>query len=197
MTSLFISGPNASGNAAKFNPRGGPSNAAARVNHDDRPITPMRASYGQVASQLGEGDDSQLDFQSANDRSSTRGRDSLNASQLSQRTLSASQRATMNSMSRTIDPRLAAKPKQENNFKSPSRTIGSAARQRPPAQATSEDGNYLSLFFKLNCTSLMFVSGSFTLKDNPNRDAYGPKAKDMKTTALRMYVQLCFHSNLC
>ena len=139
--------PNAPGNAVKSNPRGSPPNPAFRGSHDDRPITPMKASYGQAVSQSDDAEDSQFDFRSNNDRSPTRERDSQDFTQRSQRTMSASQRMTMNSMSRTIDPRFATKTKQENNVMSPSRTIGSATRSRPTAQSTTEDGKYRSSNF--------------------------------------------------
>ena len=62
----------------------------------------------------------------SNDRSPTREKTLKN-----QRTLSASQRLTMNSMSHTIDPRYGGNHHQENKNMSPSRTIGSATRKKP------------------------------------------------------------------
>ena len=96
---------------AKANPN------AAPIDYDSRPITPMRASYGQVAGRYAGDDESP----SNTERSPTR----------QQRVMSSSQRSTMNSMSHTIDARYAAKPKADVKPMSPSHTIGSLrARQK-------------------------------------------------------------------
>lgn len=88
----------------------------APADYDNRPITPMRSSYTQIAGRYADDDDSP----STVDRSPTR----------QQRVMSSSQRSTMNSMSRTIDPRFAAKHKEDAKPMSPSQTIGSMPRQK-------------------------------------------------------------------
>jgi hypothetical protein len=90
----------------------------------------MRGTYRQVADKFGDEDDYPY-----NDRSPTRERESLKNS----RTMSASQRLTINSMSRTIDPRHAANYQQQRNNLSPARTIGSATRQRTSLNASMDD----------------------------------------------------------
>ena len=96
---------------------------ASGNNYDDRPITPLRASYKQIAEQTGE---EELD------RNPTR--ETSERSLKNTRTMSASQRATMNSMSRTIGPRHPGNHQQQQEPipMSLSRTIGSASKQRPP-----------------------------------------------------------------
>jgi hypothetical protein len=111
---------------------------AMHGNFDDRPITPLRASYRQIADKYGDEDGSQYD-----DRSPTRERRSNESTLKSQRTMSASQRSTMNSMSRTIDPRYAANVKTQPKYASPSRTIGSATRQKPSLNESVDDGRFI------------------------------------------------------
>lgn len=133
---------------------------------DERPITPLRTTFKQVAEKFGGEEEESAYF---NDRSPTRQKGSFKNS----RTMSASQRSTtMNSMSRTIDPRIAAnyqQQEQQTKYMSPSRTIGSATRQRTSLNASNDDYN------------------NVTLKDNPRQDAFGPLAKDMKINTLRAY----------
>lgn len=103
-------------------------------NFEDRPITPMRVSYEQAAKRSGEGNEL--------NRSPTR---EVNERTLkNNRTLSASQRTTMNSMSQTIGPRRPANVQQQHASSSPSRTIGSASRHRPPA-----DDGWEKIFFEM------------------------------------------------
>ncbi|CAF1128788.1 unnamed protein product [Adineta steineri] len=147
-------------NEGRANNRGGPGNAPSRGGFDDRPITPLRSSFKQVAERYGDDDDSQYHDNRYNDRSPTRDSE---RTLTNQRLMSASQRSTMNSMSRTIDPKYAAKPKQPIKNNSPGRTMGSMTRER----STLEDRN------------------STTLRDNPKNDAYGPVARDMKIHTLR------------
>ncbi|CAF1590507.1 unnamed protein product [Adineta steineri] len=157
---------NRSRNSAQFanegrgNHRGGPRNAPSRGGFDDRPITPLRSSFKQVAERYGDEDDSQYHDNRYNDRSPTRDNE---GTLTNQRLMSASQRSTMNSMSRTIDPKYAAKPKQPTKNTSLGRTMGSMTRER----STLEDGN------------------GTTLRDNPKNDPYGPAARDMKIHTLR------------
>lgn len=144
-----------------FLDRTGGINNSGYGGFDDRPITPMRATFSQVADKYGEA----FDSPSYNDRSPTRERTSLKNT----RTMSASQRTTtMNSMSRTIDPRSAANYQEQRPRKnhSPSRTLGSATRQRNSLNTSNDDYNV-------------------TLKDNPRQDAFGPLAKDIKINTLR------------
>jgi len=121
------------------------------TNYDDRPITPMRTSYNRIAGQYANDDETSLNN---NDQSPTR----------QQRVMSSSQRSTMNSLSRTIDARFAAKPKSDVKPMSPSQTIGSLGQK----QKTFIDDN------------------AGTLRDNPMKDAYGPMAKEKKIDDLRM-----------
>jgi len=119
-----------------FNNRTGGTNTRYRNNIEDRPITPMRGTYRQVAEKFGDEDDYPY-----NDRSPTRERESLKSSRI----MSASQRLTMNSMSRTIDPRYAVNYQEQKNNISPSRTIGSATRQRTSLNASIDDSKLLNL----------------------------------------------------
>jgi len=105
-------------------------NTPFRSSGDDRPITPMRGTYKQVADKYGDEDESPY-----NDRSPTRERESLKNSRI----MSASQRSTMNSMSRTIDPRYTVNYQQQIKNMSPSRTIGSATKQRTSLNTSMED----------------------------------------------------------
>jgi hypothetical protein len=83
-----------------------------------------------------------------------------------QRIMSASQRSTINSLSRTIDPRYPTNPIRQSKYFTPSRTIASTKKQRNLSNSTIDDNN-------------------ITLKDNPTHDAFGPLAKDRKITSLR------------
>jgi len=84
----------------------------------------------------------------------------------SQRAMSASQRSTINSMSRTIDPRYAANTTRQSRYLAPSRTMANSIKQKSSSN-TSIDAN------------------NITLKDNPTHDAFGPLAKNRKITSLR------------
>jgi hypothetical protein len=116
---------------------------------DDRPITPMRTTYKQVANKYGDEDESPY-----HDRSPTR--ESTERTLKTSRLLSASQRSTMNSMSRTIDPRYAANFQQQTKNISPSRTIGSATKQRTSLN-TSTDDSKLNLYQIYNYSILQIV----------------------------------------
>ena len=134
----------------------------------------MRATYQQVAEKYGDEDESPSD-----DRSPTR--ESNERSWRNTRTMSASRRSTMNSMSQTIDPRHAANHQQHTANISPARTLGSASRHRAPANASLDDG---TSNFESNL-SFFNLLGAATLRDNPRRDAFGPLAKDLKINTLR------------
>jgi len=89
----------------------------------------MRATYKQVAEKFS-GEDESLNY----DHSPTR--------ESQTRIMSASsQRSTMNSMSRTIDPRYAARQQQQQPVKtmSLSRTVGSTSRQSVSLNASIDD----------------------------------------------------------
>ena len=135
-------------NEVKVNNRTGAANTASRGGSiDDRPITPMRGSYKQVAEKFIGEDDPQFYDNRYNDRSPTRERDSYERTLTNPRAMSASQRSTMNSMSRTIDPRYAANVHQQIKNMSPSRTVGSATKQRASLNTSADDGK-LNLYIK-------------------------------------------------
>ncbi len=80
--------------------------------------------------------------------------------------MSASQHSTINSLSRTIDPRYPTNPIRQSKYITPSKTIASTRKQKNLSNSTMDDNN-------------------ITLKDNPTHDAFGPLAKDRKITSLR------------
>jgi len=93
----------------------------------------MRATYKQVAEKFS-GEDESLNY----DHSPTR--------ESQTRIMSASsQRSTMNSMSRTIDPRYAARQQQQQQQQQPvktmslSRTVGSTSRKSVSLNASIDD----------------------------------------------------------
>jgi recombination DNA repair RAD52 pathway protein len=157
-------------------------------NIDDRPITPMRGTYRQIADKFVDDDglltdpnltnqyyEAYNDFEKEDDHSPTRDKlekefydqvcrsfNGQNSTLKSQRTMSASQRSTINSLSRTIDPRYQSNPIRQSKYLTSSRTIASTRKQ----PTTIDDHN-------------------MTLKDNPTHDAFGPLAKDRKITSLR------------
>jgi hypothetical protein len=159
---------------------------------DDRPITPMRGTYRQIAEKFGDEDglpidpnltnqyyEAYNDFEKEDDFSPTREKHdkdfndqvcrSFNGQEIqskNQRPMSGSQHSTINSLSRTIDPRYPSNPIRQSKYITPSRTIASGTKQRVLANSTNDENNT-------------------TLKDNPTHDAYGPLAKDRKITSLR------------
>jgi hypothetical protein len=175
-------------NADRF----GGFNKPTRNSSDDRPITPMRGTYRQIADKFGDEDglpsdpnltnqyyEAYNDFEKEDDHSPTREKhekefydqvcQSFNGQETrlkNQRTMSASQRSTINSLSRTIDPRYPTNQIRQSKYITPSRTIASPRKQRNSSNSTIDDNN-------------------ITLKDNPNHDAFGPLAKDRKITSLR------------
>lgn len=110
---------------------------AARSGYDDRPITPMKSTFDQVAKKYANDEDD-----SNYDRSPTR--ESNERTLKNTRTMSASQRSTINSMSRTIDPRQATKYERTTAARplTPSQTIGSLSRQRSNLNASIDDCKY-------------------------------------------------------
>ena len=168
------------------------SNRPFRNNVDDRPITPMRGTFRQIADKL-IGDDglptdpnltnqyyeAYDDFEVEDDHDPTRERrekefhdqvcrsfNDLSSTSKSSRTMSASQRSTINSLSRTIDPRQQPQPMRQSKYLASSRTVASARKSRTSTNSTIDDQN-------------------ITLKDNPTNDAFGPVAKGRKITSLR------------
>lgn len=167
-------------------------NRPTRNTVDDRPITPMRGTYRQIVDKFVNEDglptDATLtnqyyeaynDFEKEDDHSPTRDKrekefydqvcrsfNGLNTTSNSQRTMSASQRSTINSLSRTIDPRLQGNMLRQSKYLTSSRTVASARKPRTSSNTTIDDHN-------------------ITLKDNPTHDAFGPLAKDRKITSLR------------
>ncbi|CAF2918007.1 unnamed protein product [Rotaria sp. Silwood2] len=161
-------------------------------NNDDRPITPMRATYRQIADKFGDEDGLPIDptltnqyyeayddFEKEDDYSPTREHDekefydqvcrSVNGQEIipeRQRIMSASRNSTINSMSRTIDPRNVSNQNRPSKYITSSRTIASTTKQKPLTNRTIDENN-------------------LTLKDNPICDAYGPLAKNRKITSLR------------
>jgi hypothetical protein len=171
----------------------GRSNKPVRSINDDRPITPMRGTYRQIADKLGDEDglptdpnltnqyyEAYNDFEKEDDQSPTREKrekdfydqvcrsfNGQGTTLKNQRVMSASQRSTINSLSRTIDPRYPTNPPiRQSKYITPSKTIASVRKQRNLSNTTVDDNN-------------------ITLKDNPNHDAFGPLAKDRKITSLR------------
>ncbi|CAF1567429.1 unnamed protein product [Rotaria magnacalcarata] len=159
---------------------------------DDRPITPMRGTYRQIADQFGDEDglpidptltnqyyEAYNDFEKEDDFSPTREQHekefyeqvcrSFNGQERKndrRRVMSASKSSTMNSLSRTIDERFTANQIRPSRYITSSRTIAGATKQRTLSNRTIDENNS-------------------TLKDNPIRDAYGPLAKNRKITSLR------------
>jgi hypothetical protein len=144
----------------------------------------MQTTYKQVADRFVGDDDVQNPDNRSNNRGPTRERELRD-----KRLLSASQRS-MNSMSRTIDPHYAANYHQETKQMSPARTIGSATRQKSSMYSSNDDGKYK--LYQINKINLSNILDGGTLRDNPNRDAFGPKAKDLKIQNLRTYVKNFF-----
>lgn len=160
--------------------------------NDDRPITPMRATYRQIADKFGDEDglpsdpnltnqyyEAYNDFEKEDDHSPTREKNEqefydqvcssfngLGTPLDSQRPMSASQRSTINSLSRTINPRHPTNPIRQSKYLTPSKTIASTRKQTTLSNSTIDDNN-------------------ITLKDNPKNDAFGPLAKNRKITSLR------------
>lgn len=145
-----------------------PRPAVAR-NNDDRPITPMRVTYTQIADKfnkdVGLPTDPTLtnqyyegcnDFEQDDDQSPTREKrerefneqivrsfNGHEGSPRSERPLSASQRSTMNSMSRTIDPRQGGNRAHQSRYLASSRTVTSARKSK----VKTHDGTALRLIF--------------------------------------------------
>ncbi|CAF0885342.1 unnamed protein product [Adineta ricciae] len=164
-----------------------------RTYNDDRPITPMRGTYRQIADKFGDEDglpsDPNLtnqyyevynDFEKEDDYSPTREKletdfqeqvcrsfNGLNTTLQSQRSLSASQRSTINSLSRTIDPHYAHNPTRPSKYLTSSKTmVNSTKKRRIPSSSILDENNT-------------------TLKDNPTHDAFGPLARSKKISSLR------------
>ncbi|CAF3419402.1 unnamed protein product [Rotaria sp. Silwood1] len=152
-------------NEGKFNNRTGARNTSFGGNTEDRPITPMRGTYKQLAEGFDEGDSKYYNNQ-FNDHSPTRERETNEATSKTRRAMSGSQRSTMNSLSQTMGPNHPANFNKERKSKSPSRTIGSATRQKTSLNLPIDDT-------------------SATLRDDPTKDAFGRFAKDAKINALR------------
>ncbi|CAF3404699.1 unnamed protein product [Rotaria socialis] len=159
---------------------------------DDRPITPMRGTYRQIADQFGDEDglpidptltnqyyEAYNDFEKEDDFSPTREQHekefyeqvcrSFNGQERTndrRRVMSASRSSTMNSLSRTIDERFTTNQIRPSKYITSSRTVAGATKQRTLSNRTVDENNS-------------------TLKDNPIRDAYGPLAKNRKLTSLR------------
>ena len=154
----------------------------------------MRGTYRQIAAKFVDDDglptdpnltnqyyEAYNDFEKEEDHSPTRERrekefydqvcqsfNGLNSTSKNERVMSASQRSTtMNSLSRTIDPRHPPQnPVRQSKYLTSSRTVPSARKQRPPANSTLDEHN-------------------ITLRDNPTHDAFGPLAKGKKITSIR------------
>ncbi|CAF4850074.1 unnamed protein product, partial [Rotaria sp. Silwood1] len=161
-------------------------------NNEDRPITPMRTTYRQIAEKFGDEDGLPIDptltnqyyeayddFEKEDDYSPTRENDekefydqvcrSFNGQETTQnrqRIMSASKNSTINSMSRTIDPRNISNQIRPSKYITSSRTISNSTKQKSLTNKTIDENNS-------------------TLKDNPICDAYGPLAKNRKITSLR------------
>jgi hypothetical protein len=84
-----------------------------------------------------------IDAPMHDDHSPTHERGSNESTLKSQRTMSASQRSTMNSMSQTIDPLYTANVNKQPKYASPSSTIGSATRQKPSLNTSVNDGRFI------------------------------------------------------
>ncbi|CAF3676409.1 unnamed protein product [Rotaria sordida] len=153
-------------NEDKLNNRTGARSTSFGSNTDDRPITPMRTTYKQIAERFDDEDDSKHYNNQYNDHSPTREQDTNEMTSKTRRAMSASQRSTMNSLSQTMGPRHPANFNKDRKSKSPSRTIGNTTRQKASLNVAMDDANA-------------------TLKDNPAQDAYGRFAKDAKINALR------------
>lgn len=167
-------------------------NKTMRNYAEDRPITPMRATYRQIAEKFGDEDglpidpnltnqyyEAYNDFEKEDDYSPTREQNerefhdqicrSISCQEIAkdrQRAKSASQSSTMNSMSRTIDPHHKSSANRPSRYLAQSRTIATTSKQKSLSNKSLDENNN-------------------TLKDNPICDAYGPLAKSRKITSLR------------
>lgn len=156
--------------------------------NDDRPITPMRSTYKQIAAkfnkEVGLPTDPNLtnqyyedcnDFEQDDDQSPTREKrerefteqiirsfNGHEGSPKSERPLSASQRSTMNSMSRTIDPRQGggANPTRQSRYLASSRTMTNARKSK----TTSHDGKNKSFHsFQLILISFRYLFSKYVI----------------------------------
>ena len=159
-------------------------------NSDDRPITPMRGTYRQIAEKFGDEDglpidpnltnqyyEAYNDFENEEDYSPTREQkerefyDRVCRSFNGQETTTQDKRrrksptltSTINSMSRTINPR---NPMRQSKYIAPLKTMTDVSKQK-------------------SLSNKKFDNNSVTLKDNPSHDAYGPLAKNKKISSLR------------
>ncbi|CAF1063352.1 unnamed protein product [Adineta ricciae] len=139
--------------------RNAPRRAPFDGGYEDRPITPMRGSYQQVADKMGGDYDSGYYDRRANNQSPSRDNERTLSSQ---RVMSASQRS-MNSMSRTIGPHRASNYQQREKYVSPAKTLGGSMTREK--STLHDDGA--------------------TLRDAPKNDAYGPQAREAKIHNLR------------
>ena len=144
-----------------------PPPTATRSN-DDRPITPMRTTYRQIADKFNTEDGLPMDpaltnqyyeacndFEQDDDQSPTRElreREfhdqvcrSFNGTEISSkaaRSLLSTQRSTINSMSRTIDPHHRSNPGRQSRYVTSSRTIGSGTKQKRSSKSAMVDGRW-------------------------------------------------------
>lgn len=193
----------------------GTSQVHPPLSHDDRPITPMRVTYTQIADKfnkdIGLPTDPTLtnqyyaacnDFEQEDDQSPTRElreREfteqiirSFNGHQGSpklERPLSVSERSTMNSLSRTIDPRPGPNPTRQSRYLASSRTVSSAKKSKTSSKSAAHDGNGFYNTLSIFMFSVDICSANTSFRDSPAYDAYGPMAKDKKIKSLRKFVQ--------
>ena len=191
-------------------PRSSMIHKAVRSTRDDRPITPMSGSYRQIADKFGNEDGVPVDptltdqyyeiyndFEQEDEHSPTREiREkefhdqvcrSFNGNEVSiksQRSIPGSQNSTINSMSRTIDPRYPPNPTRSSKYITSSRTMASSSKHKTSSHASVHDSTLISLPLG-HLRRLSFALDNTTLKDNPTHDAFGPLAKDKKITSLR------------
>ena len=138
---------------------------AVTRNNDDRPITPMRTTYRQIAAKFNTEDglpmdptltnqyyeDACNDFEQDDDQSPTRERRerefhdqvcrSFNGTETSNKA-SRSQLTTINSMSRTIDPHHRPNPVRQSRYVASSRTIGSGRKHKGSSKSAKDDGRW-------------------------------------------------------
>ena len=105
---------------------------------DDRPISPLKTTYSEVAARYGDKDDPGYHDYRSSDRNPEHGKPINKKTLNSRRLMSGSRHTAMNSPSRTIDACDAPNFDQEMK-KSLSRTIGSAPRQRAPLNPSIDD----------------------------------------------------------
>lgn len=142
---------------------------------DDRPISPLRASYEHAANQLAAEDDLQLDTASSNSLGAPR----------TPNTAEKGQRITMKTVRRTIDAQYPADFHRLTKYPSISRTLVKVGKPKNALQTSSVDTRmFLSDIFTRRLAFLSSL-GSILEKDNVSHLSSGPLGRYIKINQLR------------